>query len=508
MSLLLISLLVACASETSGDSPELEEGKLTEVTFTLSSHYSFDNISRADGGIPKDPDHENEKIKDWFLVFVDKDGNVRKILNRHDPETGIVNSGAVEAETFKCILPSGIYSIYAFANISQSKLSAVTGLLFDIDKPAPKNLNSSIWNGLNDTDGKHDASEDAVTHFGVLNVANVTQVSNNNLNLWDIGDSDADKAIPMSGYVNGIRVNNTIEETFSIEVVRMVAKIQFLFSNNSGSDITVNSVSLSPVTVTPVSLFPNYNVLGKSAFTALDNAEYARLTYTPSGGIPVPDGTTSANPKPCTFYMKESLSVNANDGAFTVWLNVSHKDGVQNIEQYNLTQKIKDYINRNDWIAIPIALSRYDVSVEALFYPPIGGYPAVLSSTDTDGSQVFTFYTEGDFSLVPHVYDKHTGMYLSPNYYRIKDIAITDINDSAGIFAQNPHLNSTVISSAIPPEIIGDLSEKGGKATVTIKIDIYDRPYYQLDAIVTQTYSRNVYIIRYNNVGVQSNPEN
>lgn len=480
----LISLLAACASETSGDSPELEEGNLTEVTFTLSSHYSSDNISRADDGIPKDPEYDNEKIKDWFLVFVDKDGKVRKILNRHDAETGITNSGAVEVETFKCILPSGSYSIYAFANISRAELSAAAGVSFATDMPMPESLLTSIWNGLNDTDGKHDASDEAVTHFGVLNVANATGVSNDNLNLWDIGYSEdggnPGKPIPMTGYVNGIRVNNTIEESFSIEVVRMVAKIQFLFSNNSGSDITVNNVSLSPVTVTPVSLFQNYNVLGNSAFTALNNAEYARLTYTPSGGVSVPNGTSSTNPKSCSFYIKESLSAYANEGAFTVWLNVSHKDGGQNIEQYTLTQKIKDYINRNDWIAIPISLSRYDLSVEALFYPPIGGYPAVLSTTDTDGSQVFTFGTEGEFSIVPKIIDKLAGTHLAPTHYSIE---LGTVSDESGIFAKTPTVTQT--STSLPDEITGLLSTEKGKATVEVRVKIG-----------TQTYTRKIYIIR------------
>ena len=174
------------------------------------------------------------------------------------------------------------------------------------------------------------------------------------------------------------------------------------------------------------------------------------------------------------------MSTKANEGAFTVGLPVAHGNGMQEYQYYNITKGIKDYINRNDWIVIPITLSQYDVSVEALFYPPIGGYPAVLSTVDPDGSQIFTFETEGEFSIVPKVIDKLAGTHLAPASYSIE---LGIVSDESGIFAKTPTVTAT--STSLPDEITGTLSTAKGKATVEVDVKIGN-----------QTYTRKIYIIR------------
>lgn len=520
-----------CTSDDTGDTPGIMEGVPTEVTISLSARYNADGGTRADG-TPVSPDNDNEKINDWFMVFVDNKGKVAKMLKRGDEETGIADAESpVEQETFKCILPSGTnYSVYAFANITPKELTAATGLTFTLnemlDDDKVSAIKGTVWKGLESTDGKNTSTDASLSHFGkVSDVANVTTVSNNNLNLWDIDN----KGIPMSGFRGGITVSNTIEETFSIEVVRMVAKVQFKFTNPTQKAITVNGVALEPVTVTPVSLFPNgssgisYDFLGNSAFTPVADAEYARLSYNLATPVTVKastgdkDGTASHS-----MYIKESLATGKNEGVFTVWLNVSHADGVQDYVQYNITNDIRDYINRNDWIVIPITLTEYDVRVEALFYPPIGGYPAFLSKMEADGSQVFTFGTQGEFSIVPYVTDKTIGTHIPSNQYSFTideilgvplasvpvkngsvDWKSVDWSAAGRLDSSNPGIFSTVpkiepTSPSLPDEILGELGTGEGIARLKLTVNTYNAPYTD-GATPDRVYTRLVYIIRDNN---------
>ncbi|MDE6696888.1 MAG: hypothetical protein K2K25_08405 [Muribaculaceae bacterium] len=454
---LAVLLIAGCGNDKEPvGNVDFEEGIPTEVIFSISSHFNSSVASRADG-TPKDPENDNEKINDWLLVFSDtKTNTVQKIITRAEVKK-TAEMTPVEAETFRFILPSGHYNVYAFANISAEELETAIGLSFsEGSKIIPSVIDWKAW---------------------------TTELNN-----WNIDENP----IPMSGFRKNIEVKNTIEETFSIEVVRMVAKVEFQFTNISGKKVSINEVSLDPVTTSEVSLFPrnstgiNYDHLGNTAFTALNGAAYGVVSQNYTTPVTVEASTEeSAISKSASIYIKESLSNRPyNDNAFTVGLKVTHEDGVSEHQQYNITKDIKNYINRNDWIVIPITLSRYDVSVEALFYPPIGGYPAVLSTTDPDGSQIFTFYTEGEFALVPHVFDKHTGQHLSPQEYTIE---IGNISGMTFIFKNNgPTVTQTATS--LPDEIIGSFNSNAyGKASIEVKV-----------IIGSQVYTRNIYIIRLN----------
>lgn len=450
LAIIASALLIGGCNGNDANSQEVfEEGIPVEVNFSLSSRSNSFEASRGDG-TPADPVDDNEKINDWFIVFVDKNNKVSKILSRKDAVVSTPNYNPMEQETFRCILPSGTYSIYAFANMTETELQAATGISFT--------EGSTIT--PSEIDGKEWTTE---------------------LNCWDIS-----KPIPMTGFLKNVVVRNTMEETFSIEVVRMVAKVEFKFSNPSDKAVSIHSVSFDPVTTSNVSLFPrnksgiSYDHLGNGYYSALPNATYDKIIVDFSSPVTVTSGTTQE--KSVTVYIKESISRRANDGAFTVGINVSYADGIQEHQQYNITKDIKEYINRNDWIVIPITLSGYDVKAEVSFYPPIGGYPAVLSTTDPDGSQIFTFGTEGEFVIVPYVIDKISGIHLLP-----KDYTLTlGTLEGDEIFEKDkkPQIAPNT-SSSLPHEILGTLSTAKGKAKIPIIIKIGDK-----------TYTRIIYLIR------------
>ena len=298
----------------------------------------------------------------------------------------------------------------------------------------------------------------------------------------------------MSGFKKGVAVKNRIEESFAIEVVRMAAKMEFQLENSSDEAITVNSISIDPATTSAISLFPkgesgiSYSHLGNSAYTPLPGATSAKQVFTLSSADKIAAGDKASK----SIYLQESLSQRENNGAFTIGVNGTHENGIKDFQQYNITRDILSYINRNDWIVIPMNLSRYDIDVDAVFYPPIGGYPAALSSTDPDGSQIFTFSSEGDFAIVAHVTDKKEGRHLAPVYYQI---ALSDLSDPNSIFSISPSVVSGN-SASMPQEITGTLASSKGKASMKLTVRIYDKPYYETGAKITNTYDRTIYIIR------------
>ncbi|MBD5280129.1 MAG: hypothetical protein HDS35_06250 [Bacteroides sp.] len=473
--LLAACMVTSCAGDSVSDDPEFVEGIPVEVAFTLSSRYNG-STTRTDG-IPTDPTDDNEKINDWFLVFADKENVIRKVLNRTDVETGLTgsNNAAVEEETFRCILPTGTYSVYAFANMSKDVLKDATakdggaGITFTIGEKIPADIDKAAWQNSGNA---------------------------KDLNLWDITSG----AIPMTGFLKNIKVRNSIEEKFSIEVVRMTAKIELRFINPGEGNITVNKIDFTPVTESAVSLFPrsngalSYSHLGNYSFTPLENAEYKTLEFTPTPAIAVPAGNNASDKVGnAIFYAKESISkIGDADGPFTVSLNLTYADNSIQTLRFKPTKNITGYINRNDWVVIPVKLSQYVVETQGLFYPPIGGYPAMIQTTDDEGSDVYTLGTQGEFSIFPELIDQ-----LSRNKMPVEryTMAMNIDSESNNLFVTPLKINKLPGSERVW-EITGEAGTNTGSAEITLTVSLYDSGDHTGDP--KSTYTHKIKIERAN----------
>lgn len=437
----------------------------SEKTVTISMHLSAaEAYSTRGDGIEINPICDNEKIRYWWIIFVGNDNKVAKILNRTDVETEISDAGATESEYFNCEIQTGTYDIYAFANITPTQLTEATGFSFT--------LNGSVGD-----------------------VENATWTSD--LNNWDIDNN----AIPMTGFLKGLEVLNE-GESFSIEVVRMVAKIEYQLSTYDGCAFTVSEVSLNPVTTSAVSLFPKGKTgislghLGESAYTPLSGAISGVCKVGVQKSLTAKNDTN--HPESVTFYTKESISNYINGKAFTVGVKVRHEEGVSEFQQYGLTKGniLSGYINRNDWIRIPLTLSRYDVKVKALFYPPIGGYPAVQTRFDNDGMQIFTFGTQGFFSIVTEVTDKTTAEILPPEKYSVT-IDPDSFKDVSGIIKDGYRALNIENNQYLPHDISGMLTTKQGTASMRLDVNIFDETIGESgEKNIAQTYSRDIFIYK------------
>lgn len=480
---LYILLAVVAAMVVGGCTTDLpdEGGGTGNARFTISVVQNNSAATRADNGKPEDPESDKERINDWWMVFVQANGTVRKILERKDANPGVGSYTGealpvVDEEYFECDLPRGNYIVYAFANITQTELKEATGITFkEGEKP----------NGV---------GQDAAVS---------TAEWKTELNFWD-----KSKKVPMTG-IKSITVKNTVEETFSIEVVRMVAKIDFSFTNETASEISVKSVSIRPITISgrPVSLMPNYDCLGKCAFSdkPLGDDDYEKLTYAPSAPLSLlamksenTEETLAATDgdNRLWFYCKESLS-NLPTKLFTVGVKISRtKDGVEYDDEellYSPTYKVSDYINRNDWIKIPITFTDWIVDFDVMFYPPIGGYPAVKEEESSDGeSHYFTFSSQGKFVITPKIRKAAKGSpWLQPAEGTTK-VSNLENMDGVAIFSKAPAVDPNT------GEIIGELADEtgsgiapSGMAMVTVEFT----PPTE-NGMAAQTVTRRIYIIR------------
>lgn len=474
---LTVVLSVGCTQSDNSDdpnNPNFEEGVPTEVLITLSAPSG--NATRADG-TAKDPTSSVELIHNWWLAFINKGNKEVTIVkdtdkNVYDKVTSTTTvenpEGGYEAQTFRIVLPAGKYRIYAFANITP---------------PENKEDFVKLLNKNYKLEGRYinDFVEDAFTG------------NSNNEN--DGMQWLSTKNIPMTKAMDEKTISNTVEEAFNIEVIRTVAKVEFVFSNPSTDEITVNELKFGPIiNSNEISISPNDKYLGESA-----NIEDLRKKSTGTLTFPNMDKTLDPNggSYDLEFYCKESLGgwydkdgkllekIESNkplivqDTVFRIDLKVTKTKAGETTEKSETktfyTKDIK-YINRNDWIYIPIKFNNWVIKWKLHYYPPIGGYPPVFNQ-DAEGTRLqATLTTGGEFELYP------VEVLMNGTSYKVDmnnaDMAVS-VTSGDEIFItkpqimDNPNLNVTghpLGDGTVFPKIIaGELDPKTpGKAEVKI----------------------------------------
>ena len=398
-------------------------------------------ISTEDSDQPIDPgllkpeaDSGNELINTWWMVFARKtDKSIYAVVTRPDQHTDPVEKESVEAD-----LPVDTYLVYAFANITPEELEEKTGLSFEVGSGLPENLESAMW-----------------------------KVMENN--------PDKDKPIPMSGSREGT-VTGRVNEPFAIEVVRMLAKVEFCFMNESESDINVLSVNFTPLNAGAVPLLPNFNPAKPPVIAEGCGVETITCAFGKSG-LHVPDGTST--PVRDKFYVRESVAESHPTKHFNFSLKVK-RDGKEEEQLYALTDELS-YINRNDYIQIPVLFAELKFELSVRFYPPIGGYPAVEIESKPEEHYI-TFGSSGGFEIEPRFTNIITGTELSKDKIKVKVIGISD---PAHIFEREP-------VAEVSGEVTGVLSSEVTKGTAEVSLTIE----VSLEGGVKRVYKRKVYIIR------------
>ena len=432
-----ISALTSCASdETSDNGNAAATGAVTlnisSASFGTSSTRSVTDEGTSDGT-------SEEWMKTWALVIIDNASKkIEKIINRP------VTTNMVKSETYQIDLTQGDKTVFAFANITASE----AGITY------------TEGSTLTDTE-----LADIKTHTSAMTDGNGFTIT------------EPTKYLPMSNIVY-TTITNKQQQSVDIPLYRMISKLQFDFTSDASKDITVSSVIMGPMTTAYIYTWPvNVQFSG-------DRTDYAYAplfpattvsgdyTYTWSSGNVITAGNTTPVSK--SFYVNESkASTYSKHLVFTLH---TVRDGKAEEENYSLTDLA--YINRNDFVKIPVVLTDYIFTPKATFYPPIGGYPAV-TVTNTDDKSYFVFNNAGgDFVI-------------NPNIRKANDLSLAEAKNVQVHIDTNPSLFTTIPTySAIDGTIVGELGTTAGTSEITLTIDIKTGV-----SGLTRTLTRKIYIV-------------
>lgn len=437
---MMVLLVSSCQNELTGED-SLPEGTPVEITLSISS---CTKGTRATG-VPASPTEDIEKIHHWWVVFVGTDNKVTLIVTRPAANTDYVE----EEEVPKIEIPTGKYTTYAFANITQEKLQQLTGITFEGGKTCPN-----------------------------VDAAEIEILQN-----WNVNGAKNGEDIPMTSKQNVVvsgRVN------VDIEVVRAVAKMEVQYTNESSRSVRINKLSLTQTQTTKVPLLPNYTWLeegypaGQFATSPVRVDPYVR-TYSSVALQPSSAGTTS--PWTDVFYMRESKACYNVTDRYLMTLNVT-RDGETESEDlhFALDENLKS-IYRNDYIVLPLVLSDYKVNLAVRFYPPIGGYPAVISQ-QSEEEFYCQFGTEGEFEMYLEVLD------ASNNYSLVYQQGNPHFTYTINSVSDPNRILDKVPASTPSGEIVGRVGNNTGTAYVDVTITVA-----HTDA-TDQVYNRRIFVIR------------
>jgi len=359
--LLLLLIMAACSSDT--DATLSEEGTPVRVTLRLS--VAGNDATRADAVLDPDTNaRADEMMKNWKVIVADANDKVVNTFEKSD----LNNLETDEVTQPVTLIKGSTYHFYSFANLS--------------------------W-----------------TELGFADAPSVgTDVSTLNTRTFSINGNDFNPAsgIPMSNRQT-YRVKGDADESFDLIVVRMLAKMEFRFTNATTSALTVTGITLSDITpnvADNICLLPAYqtgeNLNGPDDMAAGDLIPNLPTSATKANFTKEVNLQLDANAEDITtpFYLNESqVAKDTYPGYFVITLSVSKGEGTSVEQRYALLSWKE--IARNDYRTIPIRLDDYSLEIIPYDFPAIGVYPA--SVREEDGKFTCTFHAGGDFYIVPRV---------------------------------------------------------------------------------------------------------
>lgn len=347
------------------------------------------------------------------------------------------------------------------ANTHEVKSLSLDGLTFTVGSPLPE--------GLDPSPEKLDPK--------------VTTCAYNNYEI-------PQKGIPMSDK-NHFTIDK--DQTITLMLYRMLAKMQFAFNNRSNSAFRIRGLKVGSITKdnTQIYLLPpkNENNLIKTDFTGLQHDTTNVDVFTATADKPpvIINSGESDNTSFNNLYINESeASTNGQSFPLTITMDRSTDNGKTWEEDIRHALIQLTSIPRNNVAIVNINLTDFVLKLEASAYAPIGGYPAYVVEQKDDFYAYFS--GSGDFELRPTLYEyvnrEHPESYINLNdKNRVKDYSLT-VLDPQGIFSSQPAFDTTT------GEILGTLAEgRTGTATVRLNLQL-------VIGSATQSYTRTIYIVR------------
>ena len=446
-----VCLLAACSAGDDATSfpSQADAENRVGVTLQLSalssqtSQSSRSSLTRA--GWETDTEAwPGEMMKSWFVVVVQNE-QIEKII------TSDLKSGVTEVEKDQAFveLNKGETTFYSFANI----------------KPEDIGLDASISVGQPLPDGF-----DEKTY----------QMDGNSQLFHELMTPEFKNGYPMS---NKQMVNITDnQQVISLEVIRMMAKVQLSITNATDHAINLKTITLSDVTLNGnpnVKLLPNVDSNDQLQVNLPNSAKKGTITLTAAenNGMTI---EARAKQTAC-FYMNESLVDKGEDGGNRYFIlsltTVDATTGTTSNHRYAMLSW--NEIRRNDYLKIPIKLEDYQIRWTVEAFSPIGVLPKV---TDDGENLSLDFGYYGEFHIKPEVIKlSRTGSQTLP----VSDWQMgTDATGSDGwkLQEQNPQgadgVNIFDSSPAWVPSayrLEGEMGNRTGSSIYTMKIKVKEQ---------------------------------
>ena len=394
-----------CQGKGEGEKMQVEL-RLTASANSLTRSYSTsDGVTRA-SWVDTNAAREGEMMHNCFVVIVQND-KIQSIVQRDFTEE-------VEQTSLKAKAELGNATFYSFANITPAEL-------------------------------------------GITMTTTPTEIESKYYNVEGNTQTLSAKGIPMS---NKQTVNITSKkQQVDLEVIRMMAKVELNFTNDTGYDLSIKSVKLTDITdnaADNVSLLPMKDASGNVVPNINDAATYKDYTVSIGGtsGTQVTNGGTLQT----TFYVNESVA--RNPKYFVLSINTD-KGTVTN--RIAMTEWSK--IARNDYLVIPVKLVDYRIELEPQVFTAIG----VIPELKYDGDRITaTFKSYGEFHLKLHVYKRSDNTELTN--WTIKDIRTLEADPAGGegtsIYDEEPYFDKRTKTFE------GYISPRKGYAIHEINVEI------------------------------------
>lgn len=394
-----------CQGKGEGEKMQVEL-RLTASANSLTRSYSTsDGVTRA-SWVDTNAAREGEMMHNCFVVIVQND-KIQSIVQRDFTEE-------VEQTNLKAKAELGNATFYSFANITPADLGITMAT-------TPTEIESKYY-----------------------------KVEGNTAQL-------SDKGIPMS---NKQTVNITSKkQQVDLEVIRMMAKVELNFTNDTGYDLSIKSVKLTDITdnaANNVSLLPMKDASGNVVPNINASATYKDYTVSIGGtsGTQVKNGGTLQT----TFYVNESVA--RNPKYFVLSINTD-KGTVTN--RIAMTEWSK--IARNDYLVIPVKLVDYRIELEPQVFTAIG----VIPELNYDGDRITaTFKSYGEFHLKLHVIKRSDNTEL--NNWTFKSIRTLEADPAGGegtsIYDEEPYFDKRTKTFE------GYISPRKGYAIHEINVEI------------------------------------
>lgn len=389
-------LLLGACTQDLPDNPN--HADKTRVTFSLALAPVVTAPSQGSAWTPVLGSKE-ELVMNGFCVMVDAEtSKVEHVFTSRDddPKGQKYCNVYNDAGTREIQTSTGEKLFYTFANLSREKveqaIAASTGIAgFQFTK-------------------------DAVLDTTKINKATIA-ISGNNF------QPSFSNGIPMSGYQHLTIAASDQGKQIQLNVVRMLAKLEFEISNETETPLYVENIVFENITkdapdddpnlfLFPAPLTPKENnatmITIKPNLTDWGKTHYEKLTI-PVGQTLGNNATTSV-----TYYINETAAPNTQFGDFMLTLNLRENNAAGTTQQRFALISNSDaahpdswlYIARNDWRYIPIHLHDYLFELIPQDFPPIGVLPC--SVKEADGTFTCTFHADGDFHLQPCITNRKT----------------------------------------------------------------------------------------------------